>query len=218
VFSDLLIEAYRESPFGMFHSSDNNMRVESTSSTEKNATRKPEWTVNSHKLVVSSHSRYLMKMLTSGLREGGENTIRLTTAYPGSLRKLLLSFYEHVIEIESAEELIEMLYLADEYDVPTVMTALKQVFSANSTTSNNNASNALTSTLQSNTQLKFTLDNAHLFLTCSSKLNLNLEPKVFSGLMKEWWRFGPMEDIEIGYEERKRICIVLLQSLNFTEY
>jgi hypothetical protein len=143
-------------------------------------------------------------MLTSGLREGSENTIRVTTAYPKSLRKLLTSFYEHVIEITSVEELIEMLFLADEYDMPEVMPALLSVLDSST----------------SAMPLEFTLENARLFLSCSAKLNLKLEPKIFAGLVKCWWKFGPDRVIvkdDQWFEDHLKNCHILQDSLNYID-
>jgi hypothetical protein len=168
----------------------------------------PVATAKSNKIVVSLHSRYLFKMLNSKMREGAENTIRLTTNFPNSLRKLLQSFYEHVLEIGSAEELIELLYLADEYDVPRVMAMLKSAIIPKMSSA---------SVFHEPCNLAFTMENARLFLTCSAKIGLKLEPKIFSGLAQQWWQFGPREGKELAYEEHNRMCRILLESLNFTE-
>lgn len=235
-FSDLSIEIYGDDlgAISLFNAS-----------TEKKVERKqPIATVKAHKMVVSWHSRYLFKMLTSGLREGSENTIRLTTNYPESLRKLLLSFYEHELEIGSAEELVELLYLADEYDVPNVMEALKQLFyisydssathlgvrklkfSENlaSITSVNNAADGVNNPQPF--RLEITLENAPLFLSCSGKIGLNLEPMIFAGLAQKWWLFGPtasdpskpLNENSNVYDSHKRNCNILLQSLNYSEF
>jgi hypothetical protein len=197
MFSDLLIEIYQDpDPVGF---------VQSTPSGTTAAEKVPFSTFKSHKIVVSLHSKYLMKMLSSGMREGSENTIRLTTSYPQSLQKLLRSFYEHVLEIESAEELIEMLYLADEFDLPFVMTALKNMLEI--TALNYTAENANT----------FLLCSAQAFLTCSARLQLNLESKVFTGLARQWAQFGPLAGKEHDYQTHKRNCTLLLDSLNFLE-
>jgi hypothetical protein len=183
------------------------------SAIEKKAVKEPVTTIKTHKLVVSWHSKYLAKMLTSGMREGSENTIRLTTAYPNSLRKLLLSFYDHVAEITSVEELIEMLFLADEYDMKNVREALQRLFPAVFAFKDAKEK----STTQSPSILEFTLENASLFLSCSAKLRLNLEPKIFAGLAKQWWHFGFNKERERKYAEYKRNCSILLESLNFED-
>jgi hypothetical protein len=146
LFSDLQIEIYQDEPMTMMSqplpvvaksaNSPSNLPATESSAVGANARdgeererKQPVITIASHKMVVSWLSKNFFKMLTSGLREGCESTIRLTTAYPNSLRKLLLSFYDHVLEIGSVEELVEMLYLADEYDVPHVMEACDELSS-----------------------------------------------------------------------------------------
>jgi hypothetical protein len=154
-------------------------------------------------------------MLTSGMREGSESTIRLTSAYPQSLRKLLLSFYEDVLEIASAEELIEMLYLADEYDMPNLMKVLQEAFSSTTAfLSHSNAdSNRSNATIPEQASFEFTLENARLFLTCSAKIGLKLESKIFAGLAQQWWEFGPMDGKNENYDEHIRKCQLLLDAL-----
>jgi hypothetical protein len=196
-------------------------------------TQSPTATLKSSKVLVSMNSRYLYKMLSSNLLEGSANSIRLVTAYPKSLQKLLLSFYEHVLEIENVEELIEMLYLADEYYMPQVMSALKQVFppllgdNDNNATTNPNAPNSSpspqsrasssASVITTTPSLEFTLANAPLFLLCSSRLKLNLEPRIFEGLAKEWAKFGPQAETDRAYKEHQKKCRILLGSLDFPE-
>jgi hypothetical protein len=175
---------------------------------------KPFFSVQAHKMVVSWYSKYLFKMLTSQLREGGENRIRLTTVYPESLRILLGSFYDHVLEIRSAEELIEMFYLADEYDVPNVMTALKQIFTPLS--SDGSALQAANSSPESS--LEINLANAPMFLACSANIGLKLELSIFSGLARQWKYFAPRSyDEETGYSWQRRNSMLLLESLNFED-
>jgi hypothetical protein len=175
-FSDLLIELYQDG----------------------SAKKEPTLIMKSHKLVVSSHSGYILKMLDS---HEGENTIRLTTAYPKSLEKLLLSFYDHVLNIESVEELIEMLYLADEYDLAKVMERLKELFRDSS----------------KEPSFEITTTNAGLFLMCSVKLNLKLEKKIFAGLAEKWADFGPSSDVDKDYNRHSDRCTLLLTSLKFEE-
>jgi hypothetical protein len=151
-------------------------------------------------------------MLTSQLREGSGNNIRLVTPYPKSLQKLLRSFYEHVLEVESDEELIELLYLADEFDVPTVLTAVKQVIlDAISAQCMEGAKSDANS-------LRITLGNASLYLACSAAIGLQLESKIFSALLRCWRSFGPdAYDCQGSYEAYRRNCAILLESLNFDE-
>jgi hypothetical protein len=195
-------------------------KVSKENVTERRVETKEEKTpvaiVKAHKLIVSSHSKYLLKMLTSEMREGGENTIRLTTAYPNSLRKLLQSFYEHVLEIGSPEELVELLYLADEYDMPQTMKILKSVFAASALFEQVPVSCTPDHAYMPNSP-EVTLRDARLILTCSSKLNLQLEPKIFASLAALWWKFGPRVKTEQSLEEYQRNCSTLLESLNFQE-
>jgi hypothetical protein len=214
VFTDLVIEVH-----GLLSPSCSPTTPDLAPVTKQQ--QNPLATIKAHKLVVSQHSRYLYKMLTSGMKEGGENTIRLLTDYPQSLQKLLQSFYNHVLEIGSAEELIEMLYLADEFDVPDVMAALQQPFSTAFFSPVNNGTSANAS--QPRTQgpsLEITLENASLFLKCSAKLGLNLEPRIFAGLAQKWWKFGPIPDEDgdcFQYALHRHNCELLLESLAFTE-
>jgi hypothetical protein len=190
--------------------------------------------MKSHKLIACSSSRYLHKILTSGMQEGRDSTIRLTTVYPKSLHKLLLSFYDHVLEISSATELIEMLYLADEYDMPEIMTALRQVLEIMTEVRNVCDSTVREGDLlvakencwiqqhssrrhRQNLKLRFRLTNASQFLSCSARLNLNLAPAIFAGLAKDWVYFGPGSKNDHRYELHKRKCNILLDSLNFTD-
>jgi hypothetical protein len=153
-------------------------------------------------------------MLSSGLREASESKIRLVSKYPQSLRKLLFSFYERELVIESAEELVEMLYLADEYDVPHVMEELVRMISSRSTEPTGDS--AASKTDNSPPSMEFTIENAPLFLSCSAKLNLKLEPLIFAGLAQQWWLFGSRGKAR-DYEKVHCNCLLLLQSLNFTE-
>jgi hypothetical protein len=174
-FSDLLVEIYQDG-----------------------GEKKPSLSVKSHKLVLVSHSGYILKMLTG--RES-DSKIKLTTAYPKSLEKMLLSFYDHVLKIESAEELIEMLYLADEYDIAEVRKSLKNdLFRAKNSPS-----------------FEITTTNAKLLLDCSQKLDLKLEKIIFNGLVEQWDEFGPLGEYDTDYEGHQSICRVLLQSLKFKE-
>lgn len=159
-------------------------------------------------------------MLASSMKEGSESTIRLTSAYPESLRKLLLALNEHVLSIASGEELAEMLYLADEYDMARVMGVLSDAFSAFpkpflhavSKDANGNtvlAKEPIVSELDGSLMPGFerkpepilpcervpstliTLDNARIFLGLSVELGLKLESKIIAGVCREWWEFGP---------------------------
>jgi hypothetical protein len=215
--SELVIEIYEEIAYF-------NKTLESSSEEKKLIA-----TLKTDKVLVSLHSRYLYKMLTSSMREGVENKIRLTTSYPESLRKLLQSFYDHVLEIGSAEELIEMLYLADEFDMPDVMTALKQVFPkallfspANnkepiSNNNDNKESPTNVASQQSSPIAEFHigLENARMFLDCSAKLSLNWEPVIFSMLTYQWDALGPQDGLD--YAQHERHCALLLDSLNFAD-
>jgi hypothetical protein len=180
----------------------------------ENAMKNPVATLKSHKMVVSLHSHYLNDMLSSDLREASESKICLVAKYPQSLCKPLLSFYECELVIESAEELVEMLYLADEYDVPHVMEELVRMISSRSAEPNGDS--AASKTDNTPPSMEFTMENAPLFLTCSAKLNLKLEPLILAGLAQQWWLFGPRKGKAPDYEEDQRNCLVLLQSLNFT--
>jgi hypothetical protein len=207
VFTDLVVEIYQEEPLT---SAFNDEKDESKS--KPSEAKPPVATVNTHKLVLSLQSRYFHKMLTSNLREGTGNTVRLITAYPASLKKLLLSCYEHVLEIKSDEEMIEMLYLADEYDVAQVMIALKKLFPQSYA--------AAGSFIPKTETLDINSSNARKYLKCSAKLGLKLEPKIFVGLTEKWWQFSPHEskyEFGSGYERHEKNCRLLLSALNFEE-
>jgi hypothetical protein len=201
--------------------------------------RKPIATVNCNKKVIARHSRYFEKMLSSRMREGGEKTIRLITAYPHSLAKLLLSLGRGEMGIASEEELVELLYLADEYDMPHVMTTLQNLFppafncpavfpsttnpvSVSNSTSASNPS-ATTASLPAPLPLpmiRISLKNAPLFLSCSAKLGLKLEARIFSGLAHMWWLFGRRSrelGFGNGYQRLGNNCEVLIESLKFSE-
>jgi hypothetical protein len=195
-FSYLLIELYQDvdylasSPVTPIMAIENLTNLASSTTDKRlsedqmeNAKKNAVATLNSHKLVVSLHSRYLNTMLSSGLREASESKIRLVSKYPQSLRKLLLCFYVRELVIESAEELVEMLYLADEYDVPHVMEELVRMISSRSTEFNGDS--AASKTDNSPPSMEFTFENAPLFLSCSAKLNLKLEPLIFAGLAQQ---------------------------------
>jgi hypothetical protein len=211
-FSDLLIEVYQDElalpSMSIPANAATSLEKSEKRIGEGNAldSKQPSLIIKSHKLVVSNYSRYLYTMLTSKMREGRESTIRLVTVYPQSLQKLLLSFYEHVLEIGSAEELIELLYLADEFDVPNVTATLLQFLTA----ALNRGSSAQSISLEI-----ITLESAPMFLHCSSKLNLKLELDIFSRLSKQWWLFGPLRGRPHAFEEHMRNCSILLQSLDF---
>jgi hypothetical protein len=225
VFSDLVIEIYRDT--GTDTSNDVTLNSTSTVGEVRNASEKvskekqPVATIKAHKLIVSFYSKYLHTMLTSRLREGSDNTIRLTTPYPDSLRRLLLSFYERSLEVGSEEELTELFFLADEYDVPSVLTVLKGVFPlAMSATGiiGSPISNDTQSTTPKAGPLAITLPNARLFLDCSAKIGLNLEPLIFAGLARQWWEFAPqLWTDESNFGKQRRYCSLLLDSLKFID-
>jgi hypothetical protein len=227
-FADLSIEIIQDSPsmllpaigFGDSDSMDNNGNASQSVNGNQTLMKGKEAptsslleksfaTITTHKFLVSWNSRYLYKMLTSGMREGSENSIRLVTAYPASLRKLILSFYDHVLEIDSADEMIEMLYLADEYDMPTVMSALLQSITP--------TLHATSTDSTAMAPVVFTIENARQFLTCSAKLRLKLESRIFSDLASQWWEFGLGDGKQREYEKHHRNCSILLDSLNFPE-
>jgi hypothetical protein len=217
MFSDLTIEIYPDDNLAAVNSNTSKAATPTGRKGKKDAVKKPTATVKSHKLVVSWHSKYLLTMLTSGMREAKESTIRLTTNYPKSLEKLLLSFYAHALTINGPDELIELLYLADEYDAPHVMSALRQMISPLLFAVSNDASTQPSDANSQQTKLEATLENARLILWCSSKLNLKLEPKVFSWLSDFWWAFGPREGRNKNFEEYRRNCNLLRESLDFCE-
>jgi hypothetical protein len=214
-FTDLAIEIYLDESHVGTSANTCNATSNSESSTEmgnKCNEKKPIYVVMAHKIVVSMHSKYFFKMLTSAMREGTEKTIRLTTAYPNSLRKLLASFYTHVLEIGSDEELIEFFYLVDEYDVSNTKIALERLIRPNMIVYPpleyyRDAKNVPICALI------FTRENACQYLACSGRLGLNLEEKIFEALTRQWWLFGPLDGKERAYEEHNRNCSILLESL-----
>jgi hypothetical protein len=221
LFSDLRVEIYLDTEMSAI--SDTAESVPAKSPRRQSPRGRPSkndpapiTTLNLHKLILSWHSKYMLTMLSSGMREGGKdaNTIRLTTPYPESLRKLLQSFYEHVLEIRNAEELIEFLFLADEYDVPAVRTALLRLFTPNANALELNKLNGTVSSTPT-PRLDFTLENARVFLNCSSKLNLKLEPRIFAGVARQWGHFRVQHNGAIS--EFRELLDILKDSLKFQE-
>lgn len=190
-YSDVLIEIYDENAVGE---------------------RKPVDILKAHKLILSA-SRFLGTMLTSGMREGSESTIRLTTPYPKSLRKLLLCFYDHQMQVENSDELVELLYLVDVYEVPRVMEELGCMILPELPLMPTSQL-ATSSPLLGRQKVKITFENAPSLISCSGKLGLKLEAGIFSSLAQLWWEFGPEKGT---YDDHMRNCKVLLESLDFCD-
>lgn len=217
----LSFEIFRDTPSDLSSSASNSSPTVNSAS----ASKIPTATLVSPRKVVSRHSKYLARMLGSSMREGSESTIRLTSAYPESLCKLLVALNEQQLSIASESELV--LFLADEYDMASVTAALSDAFSTFpeivATTHNSKEATTIDAELakvestRTSASCLMTLENASVFLECSTELRLGLGAKIFAGLSRLWWEFGPRPNNVRDYERHRQNSKLLLQSLDFAD-